>query len=106
MIIEETSYLKHYGKKGMKWGVRRQRDLDFMKKVGSGKATRLEKFAALNKLSLAEIAMGKGIEGASRNKARAMEEHKRKIQSGEVGARDILTQIGTTRLVDLGKLDR
>jgi hypothetical protein len=39
MIIEEDIYLEHYGKKGMKWGVRKAREKkEFHERSGKQKA--------------------------------------------------------------------
>lgn len=39
MILEEENYLEHYGKKGMRWGSRKQKIEAARKYVTSGKST-------------------------------------------------------------------
>ena len=44
-------YLEHYGKKGMRWGYRKERNLQSLKRVGAGKGSAADKINASSQLS-------------------------------------------------------
>ncbi len=105
MIIDEE-YLEHFGKKGMKWGVRRQRRLDQMNRVAKGKGSRGDKVREALSISTSDLAKGRGLRGGVAVKAARVTARRDRIRSGKATAGDVLAHVGTTRLIDLGPLDR
>ena len=90
----------HYGVKGMKWGVRRQRRLDQIKRVGAGKGSRVDRAKVRAfELSPNNIAIN-GLRGAAKNKAANMEARKARIQNGQATVKDLLNHIGGDRVFD------
>lgn len=106
MIIDEAPYLSHYGRKGMKWGVRRERDLQSMRRVGEGKGSALDVHRSLGRIGQTEMIKDMGLKNAAKKKADIWEKRKKRILAGKATAKDLLLHIGTTRLSDLGPFDR
>ena len=106
IVISEDAYLSHYGVKGMRWGVRRQRKLDSLKRVAEGTGSLNDKIGALNNVSLYKLAKHKGFRKAVGAEVKRQEEMKARLEAGEAKASDILRMIGTTRLIDLKPFDK
>ncbi len=94
-------YLEHYGKKGMRWGYRKERNLQSLKRVGAGKGSAADKINASSQLSLANYIRGGGLKGASRRKAQRLEEVKERTLRGEATTMDFLREIGSRKFSDL-----
>ncbi len=96
--------LIHYGKKGMKWGVRNEKRLQRAVRVGSGTATRKERvaFSQVDTSSLSVI-RNKSLEGAAQSRARELQGRKDRIQKGEATVKDFLALHGGDRLLITGK---
>lgn len=104
MILTEDDYLQHFGVKGMKWGVRRQRRLDRASRVASGKASKGEKFAFMMlDTSRASVSRNKGIQGAAASRVRELQSRKDRIQSGQAKVKDFIALNGGDRLWISGK---
>lgn len=100
MIVDED-YVEHYGTKGMRWGVRRQRRLDRITRVAKGKGSFNDKVSAVGQLSVSEILRDKGsLKAASLRKANQQEATKSRILSGEAKTRDLMNHLGSQRLED------
>ena len=110
LVVEESTYLEHYGVKGMRWGVRRDRRINTLRKAGSGKAKFNEKARAYtNKPLLSPIPLlgpidlvaGRGFRGAARRKANRNALAYERIRTGESTVRDRLTQINNLKYQDV-----
>lgn len=101
--IEEV--LEHHGILGMKWGVRRERNISTLERVSSGEGSFHDKVKALNKVSPGSLIRNRGLKGASANKAANLRALDARISRGEGSARDILAQRGFHRL-DFGGKDK
>lgn len=101
MIIDEEEYLEHYGVKGMKWGVRRNRRAESLARVGRGEGTKGEKLKALGSVSVVDLVAGKGIKGAAKRRSDAQLERNKRVQSGKANIRDKMSYYGGTRIQDL-----
>lgn len=74
MMIDEDvdvdDFLAHYGVKGMKWGKRKQRQADTLRRVGSGKSSTADKVRAVGGMSTMDVMRGGGsIKKAATKKA-------------------------------------
>lgn len=93
--------LEHFGKKGMKWGVRRQKDLDRITRVASGHGSKLDKInVGLTRVSSANVRKQKGLQGAAKVKVRELEVRKARILKGKATVGDLLAIHGGDRIVD------
>lgn len=77
-----------------------------MKRVADGKASGKDMFEAMSRISAAEIAKNRGIRVAARKKVAQDEARKKRILEGKATTLDLLRHIGTSRLSDIGPLDR
>lgn len=109
MILDEQSYLRHYGVKGMKWGVRRaqrrterqQKHLDAIKKGTRSDATRSERFKASMKVPIGDLIAGRGVQGGSKRALDRAAKTQSQIQAGEKKAKDILLRAGGVNVRNL-----
>lgn len=86
--------LKHFGVKGMKWGVRKQRELDRANRVAGGTASKGEKIGLLLNTSLGELAVNKGsLRRVAKGKAFILQAQKERIESGKVTVGDRIDRI-------------
>jgi hypothetical protein len=104
MIIEEEDYLEHFGKKGMKWGTRREVRLQSLKKVGKGKGNWADKVLAIGEIPLHRYATEDGFKGAAKLTGKFHEERRDRILKGEHTVKDLLIHAGNARISDV--LDR
>lgn len=104
MIVDEEAFLEHYGKKGMKWGIRNERRLQRAKRVASGKGSKLDKVGfALTDTSTVSIGRHGSVKGAAKSRVRELQGRKRRMNRGTAGAKDILALLGGDRLWITGK---
>jgi hypothetical protein len=104
MIVEEATYLEHFGKKGMKWGKRNQSRLERANRVASGKASKGEKAAFyLTDTSRSSVKRNKGLEGAAASRVRELQGRKDRIKKGEATVKDFLALKGGDKLWITGK---
>jgi hypothetical protein len=109
MILDEQSYLRHYGTKGMKWGVRRarrrterhQKNIDAIKKGTSSDATRNERFKASMKVPIGDLVAGRGVQGGSKRALDRAAKTQSQIRAGEKKAKDILLRAHGVNVKDL-----
>ena len=100
--------MMHYGKKGMKWGVR-QRDvrINRLEKVGDGAGTLGNKvMVGLYEVSAVSVIRRGGLKGASANKAANMRAVDARIEKGEASVRDMIKRFGGDAYADMGGIDR
>lgn len=101
MIIDEEDYLEHYGTKGMRWGVRRQRRHDRLKRVASGKGSFRDKLSTLETaVSLVEVARDRSFTKAAERKWKDQEARKKRLAAGEATTKDLLKHLGSQRFED------
>lgn len=106
MSDEVDDFLEHHGVKGMKWGARRQRSLDRIERVANSTASTRDKLHALTQVPTLNIVKGKGLSGGAKITAEKRKARRDRIQSGQGTVKDLLVQLGTVRIADLGPLDR
>jgi hypothetical protein len=98
---EDIDFLEHYGVKGQRWGVRRDRRANTLKKVGSGKGSGTEKLRAYTTVSPLDVARGRGFKGAAKLRGERQLSRNARIRKGEASVRDILVYYGGTKHQDL-----
>lgn len=104
--------LVHYGKKGMKWGVRKAYAQSAsargatQRRVGEGKGSTVDKLrvhGTTSYLSLSRAALtGRpGFKGAALVRAERTEAHVQRIETGRATAHDVLRMAGTISMNDI-----
>lgn len=98
--------LVHFGVKGMRWGVRKNNQLDRRitraKKVASGKANFREKATFVTTdTSQAALAKNRGVKGAARSRAAQLEARKARIDSGKNSVLDVLKDFGNDVIIPI-----
>lgn len=101
MLIDEASYIEHFGTKGMKWGVRRDRRVNNYRLVSKGGGNVGNKVRAYGDLGPIDLVKGRGFRGGSARKAERIANSTKNIRAGKAGARDILTRIANLRYQDM-----
>ena len=102
MNIKTTDdFLEHYGVKGMRWGVRRDRRANTLVKVGKGKGTRSEKTRAALTTSPVDIVKGRGLKGGAKRRGERQLARNKRVRNGEASAKDYLVYYGGTKYQDL-----
>lgn len=100
MIITEEDYLEHYGVKGMKWGVRRQRRIDVLRRAGAKDSTISTRVRAATNLGVIDLAKGRGIRGGAARKATRLTDRRARIKAGEASVMDKLKHYGSYGSID------
>jgi len=96
--------LTHHGVKGMKWGQRKQRQLDTYTRIASGHGKAHEKLRLSLNAHPIEIARGKGsVKKIAANRASVLEADKARIESGKATLRDKLDRAMNTSVIDLAR---
>ena len=93
--------LEHFGVKGMKWGVRRDRRAARLARVGRGEGGIRDKTRALANVNAVDLVRGRGLRGAAARRSERQIDRNRRVREGEASARDLLTYFGSTRITDL-----
>lgn len=93
--------LAHYGVAGMKWGVRKDKRLARLQRVGSGQGSKLDNLRVLGGTSAANLIGNKGLKGAAKKKAENLAAHRDRLMKGEATAKDILKVAADFRVIDL-----
>ena len=106
MELTEAQYLAHYGKKGMKWGVRNtakvQKRVDRIRRVASGTASKSDRRkAALLDVAAIDLIRGKGLRTGAQKTLDRNEATKKKIVGGKRKAYDILSPLNGVTMRDL-----
>jgi len=105
MIIDEEDYLEHFGKKGMKWGVRREFRLNATKRVATGKSTKWDKvIVTTGAIPPHRLLTQHGLQGAAKLTLKNVSARRERVLSGKHTINDILVHLGTQNLGDI--LDR
>lgn len=98
---EVEDILEHFGVRGQKWGVRRERRANLLVKVGEGKATRIEKIRAGATTSALDLYRGKGFKGGAAIRGARTISRNARVKSGESSVRDKLVYYGGTKYQDV-----
>lgn len=106
MIIDEEAYLEHFGVKGMKWGVRRERRVQALERAAKKGGPVISKVRAFpiwgpGAIGPIDFAVGRGIRGGSARKARRIRGQLKRRNQGKSTALDIIKRYGSTRVLDL-----
>lgn len=92
-------FLEHYGAKGMKWGVRRDRRANNLAEVGIGengsRLRALARYTPLDALKFRGLKKASGIRGERQLSRNA------RVRAGESSMRDKLVYYGGTKLQDI-----
>lgn len=108
MIVDEDEFLEHYGKKGMKWGVRksrgildsnqakRQKQADRLKRVGNKNSNLRDKGVAALTTGTHHVVLAGGARKGAARKGQKLQEHIDRVEKGEVKVKDILRIAGST----------
>jgi len=100
---EVEEFLAHYGVKGMKWGVRKQNQLDNYTRVADGKASVTQRLNVYASMSLLEIAVAGGGKKAAANRAAGLAAQKARIESGKSTVFDKMDRAMNTSVIDLAR---
>lgn len=101
--------LEHYGKKGMKWGIRKEAELNRNMRVATGGGSRRDKFSVWATASgierlQARKALGKGsIQNVATMRMARLQAQKTRIENGQATVRDRFERVMLTPVVDLIK---
>src|SRR5687768_6068812 len=101
------SELKHYGVKGMKWGVRKARTGDLnlraarLERVADGTATKMEKFATAMNSTAANLVRSGGLKNEAARRAKKLRDQEKRLATGKAKTSDILKAYGTVSLSSL-----
>ena len=105
ILPEDAEFLEHFGMKGMKWGVRRQRRAESTARVGRGEGGGASKLRAVGTaVSRHPIDILRGhanLAKTSKITATRQISRNKRVQSGHGSAMDIIKYYGSTRFQDL-----
>lgn len=91
--LTSNDYLAHFGVKGMRWGVRRERRLQRANRVASGTASKRDRIGfSLTDTSNASVIRNKGLQGAASVRAKdsnrslssAQKQRKQMLKNNEI----------------------
>jgi hypothetical protein len=93
--------LEHFGVKGMKWGVRRERRAQTHVNVGKGEGTRSEKIRSGATIGPVDFVKGRGFQGAAARKGERQQLRNARVKSGESSVRDKIAYYGGSKYQDI-----
>lgn len=99
--LTSKDYLEHFGVKGMRWGVRRDRRAQNLVNVGQGKGTATQKLRAYGTTSPLDVVRGRGFKGGARIRGQRQLARNKRIRNGEASVRDRLVYVGGTKYQDI-----
>jgi hypothetical protein len=96
MITDEEveDFIEHFGKKGMKWGVRNQRRLDIARRVSKGTGSMSDSIRSFGRQSVISLIRGKGLRGAAARDVLKLQAAKARIKTGKATTRDLINKRG------------
>jgi hypothetical protein len=108
MIVEEDVYvylddfLSHYGKRGMKWGVRRRGRIERHVKVGKGKGNIIDKTRVHTTFNPIDLAKTRSFKKSAARKGARFERRNERIATGKAKLfKDIIPTYGAARPNDI-----
>lgn len=102
ILQEDVDFLAHFGKKGMKWGVKNEARLQATKRVAKGTGDAKDKMKVLSRESSLSLARGKTLQGAAAKTVIKQEALKKRILKGEATTRDFLNNWGSVTIFNFG----
>lgn len=94
----------HFGMKGMKWGVRKERHRQRYHAIAAGKATLMDKVKFGLDTNIIELAVNKGnAKKAAAGRAAVLDAQKKRVESGNANIWDKLDRILNTPVWDLAR---
>lgn len=101
--------IRHYGVKGMKWGVRKARTAQLGKRaarnerVAEGKGSLLDKTITLGGSSTARLVTSGGLRNEAARRATNKRSEIKRLADGKAKVTDILKAYGTVSTTDLAR---
>lgn len=100
--INREAALAHFGVKGMKWGVRKQKNLERVQRIAAGKASIADTLRFSANVTIPELVRNKGsLKKAAAGRAAILSAQKKRIQSGNHTKLDVLDRAINTPVIDL-----
>jgi len=94
--------VRHFGVKGMKWGVRKQKELDSLNRIAAGKGKTAETILLVANTGLPELLARKGSpRKIAAGRAAILQAQKKRIESGDSTKLDRINRALNTSLIDL-----
>ncbi|ASU04006.1 hypothetical protein SEA_MAYA_10 [Streptomyces phage Maya] len=99
--------LKHYGVKGMKWGVRKARtgDLNLQasrhETIARGEGTKMQKISATLNTPFKKLLVKDGVKQHAAERAKDLRGQERRLATGKAKTSDILKAYGTVSISSL-----
>jgi len=92
----ESLILEHHGVVGMKWGVRRERELEYHKSIAAGKGSRRQRLNyGMNVAKMHELVRhGGDIQKVAAARVTKLEAQKARYEAGNATVRDNLRNLG------------
>lgn len=98
---EVEDFIEHFGVRGQKWGVRRNRRANNLVKVGTGNASRSAKIRAGVTTSPLDLIRGRGFKGGAARRGERQISRNARVKSGESSVKDKLVYYGGTKYQDI-----
>ena len=111
---EINEFLEHHGVKGQKWGVRnirkrhrakvlkrQQGNVDILRRVASGKGSKLDKLAVDLSTPTYRLALNGGSVGAAKITLDKLEMNQKRIKAGEAKTLAFMAKLGGVRVREL-----
>lgn len=102
-----TATLKHYGVKGMKWGVRKARTGDlnaqasYQEMIARGEGNKLQKTAAAINTPFVKLLTKDGVRQHAADRAKNLRGQEERLATGKAKVSDVLKAYGTVRISSL-----
>ena len=101
LVYEEEDFFEHHGIKGQKWGIRKQRRMENLRRVGQGDASTTQKLRAAYDTGPIDLVKGRGFKGGAARRSARQKKAFDNIGTGKTTARNILTRVAAHRVQDL-----
>lgn len=99
--------VEHFGVKGMRWGVRRtrnvqKRSIDPLKRVASGEGSKRDKAkVALRNYTIGDLAKGRSLKKSAARRVDIIKKNQDKVNAGQDRVRNVLALTAGVRIKDL-----
>lgn len=97
----DEKVIEHFGVAGMRWGVRRERRIQALRRAGKKGAPGISKVRSAGHLGPIDFLRGGGITGGSRRKAVRLANRASRVRQGKATTLDHLKNFGTAHVSDL-----